>query len=106
VELGLVITIVPGDLRAVDCDLGNFARVSVIQQLAKADVLFLTGACALDNELPEEDKARDHEDPDQNLFDGRIQSLFLIFPVCDPLFGGFKTRLPLAAKAIEKSLHR
>ena len=36
----------------------------------------------MDDELPQEEEAGDHEDPDQSLFDGRVQCEFPQFPVC------------------------
>ncbi len=82
VELGLVVTTVLRDhLGAVDVDFGDLALVCVVEQLGEANGLVLAGTGALDDKLPKEDQARNHEDPDQNLFDGRVQSEFPHFPV-------------------------
>ena len=82
VEEIFVVAIVAGDLSAVDDDVLDLALVSIVEQLCEADVLFLTTASCFDDDLPEEEQAGDHEDPDQNLFDGRVQANFLIFLVC------------------------
>jgi hypothetical protein len=41
--------------------------------------MVLANACALHHELPQADQARDHENPDKNLLDGRVQLHFLVF---------------------------
>jgi len=76
VEEIFVVAIVPGYLGAVDHDVLDLTLVSIVEQLCEVDVLFLTTASCFDDDLPEEEQAGDHEDPDQNLFDGRVQSEF------------------------------
>ena len=81
VELGLVIAEVSGDLGSVDDDIAYLALVRFVEQLGEADALVLTHARAFGDELPKEDEARDHENPNQNLFDGRVQ-VKSPFPAC------------------------
>ena len=71
-----------GDFGSADDDVADLALIGVVEQLGETDVLFLSAASCFDDDLPEEDKAGNHEDPDQNLFDGRVQSEFPHFPVC------------------------
>jgi len=80
-----VIAVFAGNLSSIDCDLGDLALVCVVQKLGEADLLFLSAASCFDDDLPKEDEAGDHEDPDQNLFDGRVQSEFPHYPVCSCL---------------------
>jgi hypothetical protein len=46
---------VAGHLGAIHHHIGDFALISIIEKLGKADVLFLAGACALDDKLPRKD---------------------------------------------------
>ena len=78
----LVVAIVACDLSAIDDDITDLALVRVVEELRETDVLLLASASCFDDYLPEKDKAGDHEDPDQNLFDGRVQSEFPHFPAC------------------------
>jgi hypothetical protein len=74
-----VVAVFAGDLGSVDGDFSDLALVGVVEELGEADVLFLRATRTLDDKLPEDEEARSHEDPDQNLFDGRVQANFLIF---------------------------
>ena len=68
------------DLRAVDVDIGDLALSASLSSWVRLTSCRL--ARSFDDELPKEDQAGDHEDPDQNLFDGRVQSVFPHFRVC------------------------
>ncbi|HEY6413380.1 MAG TPA: hypothetical protein VIX42_06820, partial [Edaphobacter sp.] len=63
---------------------------------------------AFDDELPKDDQTRSHEDPDQNLFDGRVQSEFPLFPVwskfllSDPAAGHLHVLKPQSLDDINK----
>jgi hypothetical protein len=100
-----VAAILGGDIRAVDVDFGDLAGVGVVEQGGKADVLGLVGSIALDDELPKEDQAGDHEDPDQNLFDGRVQSVFPHFPVVQQLSMQWRWRSLLRVTGSLRCLH-
>jgi len=62
----------------------HFAGVGVVQHLSEADLLF-GAACVLGDQLPEKEETGSQDDPDQNLFDGRVQSVFPHFRYCDSL---------------------
>ena len=81
VELGLIVAEVTGDLGPVDDDVLDLAFIGFVEQLGEADALVLAHAGAFGDELPEEHEACDHENPNQNLFDGRVQSKSP-FPAC------------------------
>jgi hypothetical protein len=74
-----VVAVLACHLGAVDGDFRDLALICVIEELGEADALLLIAAGCFDDDLPQEDEAGDHEDPDQNLFDGRVQANFLIF---------------------------
>ncbi len=69
-----VVTIVACDFSSVDDDVVDLALIGVVEELSEANLLFLSATRCFDDDLPEEDKAGKHEDPNQDLFDGRVQS--------------------------------
>ena len=71
VEEGLV-SVVAGDLLTIDGDLIDLALIGIIEELAQDDGFIRPCVVAFD-ELPEAHEAGNHEDPNQNLFNGRVQ---------------------------------
>ncbi len=63
---------------AIDADVGDLARVGVIQNLGDADGFFLAGAGGLCDVLPEDEETGEKRDPEKHLFDCRVQADFLV----------------------------
>jgi hypothetical protein len=79
VELVLIVAIVSSYLGIIDDHVTDLALIGIVQELRQADGMILPDSGALNNELPEAYETGDHEDPDQNLFDGGVQLHFLVF---------------------------
>ena len=72
--------VVANQRRTVNGDVGHLALVCLGQQVAEGDSRLMHGAHIFADKGPQADDARDQEDPDNKLFDGRVQSRFLILP--------------------------
>jgi hypothetical protein len=81
----IVVGVATGQRCAIDGDVLDLASLSFVQHIAVAGELLLRPTHVLADDRPETDDSSDQQYPDQKLFNGRVQSRFLIFLLESPL---------------------